>query len=43
MEIKRKEQSVRMITKDSRLAESEKRLLQEKLNDAEKATNAAAR
>ena len=43
MEIRRKEQSVRMVTKDTQLVESEKRLLQEKLYDAEKAMTAAAR
>ena len=43
MEIKRKEQNVRMATKDTQLIESEKRLLQEKLNDAETAMTGAAR
>ena len=43
MEIKRKEQNVRMVTKDTQLVENEKRLIQEKLNDAEKAMTGAAR
>ena len=43
MEIKRKEQNVRMVTKDTQLVESEKRLLHEKLDDAEKAMTGAAR
>ena len=43
MEIKRKEQNVRMVTKDTQLIESEKRFLQEKLNDAETAMTGTAR
>jgi hypothetical protein len=43
MEIKRKEQNVRMVTKDTQLVESEKRLLHEKLDDAGKAMTGAAR
>ena len=43
MEIRRKEQNVRMVTKDTQLVESEKRLLQEKLHDAEKAMTGVAR
>ncbi|XP_028411387.1 coiled-coil domain-containing protein 171-like [Dendronephthya gigantea] len=43
MEIRRKEQNVQIVTKDTQLVESEKRLLQGKLNDAEKAMTGAAR
>ena len=43
MEIRRKEQNVRMVTKDTQLVENEKRLLREKLHDAEKAMTGAAR
>ena len=43
MEIRRKEQNVQMVTKDTHLVENEKRLLQEKLNDAEEAMTGAAR
>lgn len=43
MELRRKEQNVRQVTKDSHLTKNEKKLLQEKLNDAEKAMTGAAR
>ena len=43
METRRKEQTVRQVAKDTHLVESEKRLLQEKLNDAEKTMTGAAR